>query len=793
MSSNTCFHCGLPNPANPFSLSIDGKNREFCCTGCQSAAKAIIDAGLGEYYKFYKPDQHPVDLAINKDVSASFEFYDRGDIQSDFVQNKEGDQSFCILLIEGISCSACTWLIEKRLQQLPGVIAASVNASTHRLSVTWHSDSTKLSEIFKSLYLIGYQASPFLPDQEEQVRQRTQRKYILRLGIAGIGMMQAMMNAVALYSGAIDDKHEIWLWWTSLFLTLPVIFVSAWPFFTSAWHSVRSKHLSMDVSVSVAILSAFLASVYATLSGHGEVYYESVNMFTFFLVLSRFLEFRARSMAHMQGNAAHSALPQVCHLLSEGNVDTVPIKDLKSGDIIRVLPGETCPIDGIVENGSSEFDESSFTGEFKGVFKRLGDQVSAGTINQHQPIEIRVADNQRHSFNFLQSLIEKASSEKSRLAELADRGARQFIWSTLVISALIGLVWLWIDPDRAFWIVISVLVVTCPCALSLATPTALAQATLSLKRNGFIITRGYAFERLTQITEFAFDKTGTLTEGRFSIHSVDLVDTAGDAKFTVDEILTISACLEQKSEHAIASAFSEIPIPADNLNFEEFENHPGRGVSGTNPVGTWFLGQDTSADNDTCTTILLSLDHQPIARILLIDQVRSTTSALFSELKKRDIKSHILTGDSNASLGSEFVLRGLSGEYVSGCTAEDKVEWVQSHTKSDSLAVVGDGLNDAPLLAAAPLSIAMMNATDMTKSQADVLMLTTDLQVIHTAIEMAHKTKRIIRQNLAWALVYNAIALPLAAMGWVTPWQAAIGMSASSLLVVGNALRLRKV
>lgn len=794
MTESICYHCGLPNPDRPLTLPLAGKELSFCCIGCRTAAQTILDAGLGEYYRFYQPDQHPVEsiTAGNTELD-TLTLYDRPDIQQDFVTS-DNDEKQCILAVEGISCSACTWLIEKRLQQLPGVRQATVNASTHRLSLTWAPDQQPLSGIFQALYLIGYRARPFLPDEEEDIRQRTQRKYILRLGIAGIGMMQAMMNAVALYSGTITEQHEIWLWWTSFFLTVPVIAISAWPFFTSAWNSLKSKHMSMDVSVSLAILSAFGASCYATVTGHGEVYYESVNMFTFFLVLSRFLEFRARTQAARDGNAAQNLIAQTCHKVINNDVTEIPVRDMCDGDVIRLMPGETSPFDGTIVAGQSQFDESSFTGEFRPVTKNTGDPVSAGTINQYQRVDVRI-NRDRQSFNLLTNLIERGSAEKSRLARLIDQGARQFIWSTLIIAALIGLVWLWYDPDRAFWIVISVLVVTCPCALSLATPTALAQATLTLKTKGFVITRGYVLERLSQLTDIAFDKTGTLTEGRFSVHNITLTEPCLRRGLSDSDILALCAALEADSEHPIASAFKNIAPNTLSLSLSAPENLPGYGVRATSPEGEWQLSRADSQSNETdaATCLELSLNRECFARLELTDQLRPMVPKLFESLSAANINRHVLTGDSSRSLAPQLTQYGLNGQFVSHCTPEDKVSWVSGFGEKDRLAVVGDGLNDAPLLASAHLSIAMLDATDLTKAHADVLMLTQDLQVLATAISVARKTRRIIRQNLSWALIYNAIALPLAALGLVSPWQAAIGMSLSSLIVVGNAMRLRKI
>ncbi|MEJ2043896.1 MAG: heavy metal translocating P-type ATPase [Reinekea sp.] len=795
MTSNTCFHCGLPNTGRPLELSINGETKYFCCQGCQSAAQTIIESGLGEYYRFHQPDQLPVTTALTDRQKQALAIYDQDDFQADFVTRHENDLRSCIMSIEGISCSACSWLIEKRLLQLDGVNQATVNIGTHRLDIRWDNSKVTLSELVHSLVLIGYKASPFLPSQEEKIIQKTQRQYIFRLGIAGIGMMQAMMNAVALYSGTITSQHVRWLWWTGLFLTIPVILISARPFIVAAWHAIRQKQLTMDVSVSIAILSAFIASCLATFSGQGEVYFESVNMFTFFLVLSRFLEFRARTHSSRKGNQIRQFLPQTCTRLDDQGSSEVSVKELRGGDIIQLMPGEMCPIDGVILNGHTEFDESSFTGEFAGIEKKTGDTVFAGTTNRNQKVQITVNSHDAvNSFNLLQQLIERSSSEKPRLAQMADRGARQFIWSTLIIALLIGLVWYWIDPGRAFWIVISVLVVTCPCALSLATPTALARATLTLKETGLIVTRGYVLERLATLESIAFDKTGTLTEGRFALQSIDLAPDS-PLCLTKKEACWLSAVMESYSEHSIGQAFTVDSGFTSQIELTDIANHSGSGLTAQSSHGQWKLGSAAFTGcqqhkDSQSTDIHLTLNNQRVATFHLSDPIRSTVENTFASLAQLNVGSHILTGDPNPEAEHLFRARGLSGDYQRALTPEGKVNWVQQ--QPDNMAVVGDGLNDAPVLARANLSIAMMDATDLTKSQADALLLTNHLPTLANAIRLARKTNQIIRQNLAWALVYNAIALPVAAAGLVAPWQAAIGMSVSSLLVVGNAMRLKR-
>ncbi|MFG1497121.1 heavy metal translocating P-type ATPase [Saccharospirillum sp. HFRX-1] len=796
--AQACFHCGLPAFDERFQLEVGGEARVFCCVGCLAAAQTIIDSGLGEYYRFHDPDQTPAAPPVSERDREQLALYDRDDVQADFVRQLDSGQCEATLMIDGVSCAACSWLIEKRLHQQAGVAEARFNQTTHRLLLRWQPGEAVLSTLFIALHSLGYRAQPYQADAEEALRQRTGRRYLLRLGVAGIGMMQAMMNAVALYSGSIEATYVHWLRWTSLLITLPVVIIGAGPFFTAAWRSIRARSLSMDVSVSLAIGGAFAASVWATLTRQGEVYFESVSMFTFFLVLGRFLEFRARTSVHASSNALARQLPPTCRVRQGDDFEQKAVRDLVIGERIQVRAGELCPVDGRVVSGASEFDEARLTGEVAPQPKASGDAVLAGTTNLSQAVEIEVerlgADS---SASALTQLLEQAASEKPRLAELADRGARHFVWTTLIITALIGLAWLWIDPDRAFWIVISVLVVTCPCALSLATPTVLAQATQSLAKEGMIVTRGHTLERLADITDLAFDKTGTLTEGRFR-----LVQTAvqPSAQHSVAELIELAAALEADSDHPLARAFREAAAGASLPLLNERTLHPSQGVSGRDSSGEYRLGSaafalsEPNQDTQTSGTLWLSHNGIALARFQLADELRATAAPALQQLADLGLRCHVLTGDPNPMPDARLNALSLSGDYRSGLSPADKLSWL--HQQQDDgwrIAMVGDGINDAPVLAGAPVSIALASGTDLAKQASDALLLNDKLTVLAAAVRAARKTRRIIRQNLIWALVYNGVALPLAALGWVTPWQAAIGMSASSLLVVLNALRLRRL
>ncbi|PTY37131.1 hypothetical protein BGP77_07630 [Saccharospirillum sp. MSK14-1] len=796
--TQACFHCGLPAFDERFQLEVGGDAKTFCCVGCLAAAQTILDSGLGEYYRFHDPDQTPAAPPVNQRDREQLALYDRDDVQADFVRPLDSGQCEATLMIDGVSCAACSWLIEKRLHQQDGVIEARFNQTTHRLLLRWQRDEAALSNLFIALHSLGYRAQPYQADAEEALRQRTGRRYLLRLGVAGIGMMQAMMNAVALYSGSIEATYVHWLRWTSLFITLPVVSIGAGPFFTAAWRSIRARSLSMDVSVSLAIGGAFGASVWATLSRQGEVYFESVSMFTFFLVLGRFLEFRARTSVHASSNALARQLPPTCRVRDGEDFVQTAVRDLAHGDRIQVRAGELCPVDGRVVDGESEFDEARLTGEVAPQAKSSGDSVLAGTTNLSQAVEIEVtrlgADS---SASALSQLLEQAASEKPRLAELADRGARHFVWTTLVITTFIGLVWLWIDPDRAFWIVISVLVVTCPCALSLATPTVLAQATQSLAAEGLIVTRGHTLERLADITDLAFDKTGTLTEGRFRLIHTEVLPTT---QFDATELIALAAALEADSDHPLARAFRDAamgtPLPALSKRIL----HPSQGVSGCDNDGEYRLGNAAFAlterhdDIERPGLLWLSYNGTALAQFQLADELRATAAPALQQLTELGLRCHVLTGDPNPTPDIRLAALSLNGDYHAGLSPADKLNWLNQQQKHGlQLAMVGDGINDAPVLAGAPVSIALASGTDLAKQSSDALLLNDQLTVLASAVRAARKTRRIIRQNLLWALVYNGVALPLAAFGWVTPWQAAIGMSASSLLVVLNALRLRRL
>ncbi len=795
-----CFHCGLPvPPGTSYTTVINGTPRDMCCPGCQAVAQTIVDGGLDNFYHHRSnlapaPENRSGQPVLDEELA----LYDTPAIQSGFVRQLDEQRSEATLVLEGITCAACVWLLEHHVSRQPGVETFSVNLTNHRARLIWNPDAAPLSRLFAEIIHIGYRAHPFHPNKEEQLLEEEKKRAIRRLGIAGVGMMQVMMMAIALYAGALQDMESRFvefIRWSSLIITTPVVLYSARPFFTAAWRDLRTRHLSMDVPVSIAIGGAFLASIWATVTNTGEVYYDSVTMFTFFLLIGRFVEMQARHRTGRAGNALMDLLPGSAILLTEGREQLIPASELQVGQQVLVKPGHTIPADGIIVEGSSNIDESALTGEYLPVSKRPDDSVVGGTINVEHPIKVRITETgQNTRISAIIGLIERAQSEKPATAKVADKVARYFVLAVLLTSVTVASAWYFISPEDAFWITLSVLVVTCPCALSLATPTALTAATGTLRQQGLLITRGHVLEGLASATHVVFDKTGTLTEGNLSVHDMQLLR----ADFETDPY-TIAAALEQPSEHPIAHAFR----PFFRQEAKDVRVQVNAGVEGHVGQQRYRLGKASYAAElykGTAPTIpelavqwLLLADEQgPIAWFSVDDQVRQDAAELVQMLQHRGIHVAMLTGDESEAAPRVAAQLGIT-EVQRGMSPDQKLAYIkQLQADGASVVMVGDGINDIPVLAGARTSIAMGSATDLAKTSADAVLISGELKRLALGILLARKTRLVIRENLSWALLYNLVALPLAALGFIAPYMAAVGMSASSLIVVGNAMRLAR-
>jgi len=798
-----CYHCGLTIPAGSnYSAVINGAERHMCCPGCQAVAQTIVDSGLDNYYKrrtetAYSPDLNSKDLP--ETLLLELELYDDEKVQSNFVKVNE-ELAEATLVIEGITCAACVWLLEHHISKIEGVTKTTVNLTNHRARVTWDKSEAKLSHIMADIYRIGYQAHPYHPDKEEQLLEQERKRATRRLGVAGIGMMQTMMFAIALYGGAIqgmEDRYVTFIRWASLVIASPVILYSARPFFIAAWRDLKTRHLTMDFPVSIAIGGAYLASVWATITNSGEVYYDSVTMFTFFLLIGRFLEMKARHRTGKAGNSLLNLLPASAIKLIGDDEQLVPAQDLKLGDIVLVKPGHTIPADGIILEGSSSVDEAALTGEYLPIRKDVDDKVVGGTINVENPIRIEITQvGEETKLSAIVRLLDRAQEDKPKVAQIADKVASYFVGAVLITATVVATGWYFVEPAHAFWITLSVLVVTCPCALSLATPTALTAATGTLRQNGLLITRGHVLESLAGATHVVFDKTGTLTEGNLSLQEVVPLSSA-----TQDECTKFAAALERHSEHPIAQAFHD---QHGDLIATDIKATLGQGIEGVIANQRYRIGKPEYASailsqaqpdmpQHSGQWLLLCNEEQALAWFRLNDQIRREAKQTISLLQSMGLNCEMLTGDNSSAVEEVSQQLGINTT-VSGVSPAEKLAHVNKLQEQGAhVIMVGDGINDIPVLAGAQTSIAMGGASDLAKTNADGVLISHDLLRLADGISLARKTKKIIRQNLAISLCYNLMALPLAAFGYIAPYMAAIGMSASSLVVVGNAMRLNNL
>ncbi len=794
----SCFHCGLPVLSGAeYPISYRQHTEHACCRGCQAVAQTIIDSGQEAYY------EHRTALPPTpQDAQAELEklgLYDLPEIQQSFVRSEPENIREAALILENIVCAACVWLNERHISQLPGVISVDINYATRRARVRWDSTRLKLSDILRAIQDIGYVAHPFDASKQEEVFRKERNSAIKRLAISGLGTMQVMMYAIPTYTA---DPAEMTpdimalLRWASLILTIPVIFYSAWPFFLGAWRDLSRRMLGMDVPVALGIGSAFTASVWNTLAQQGDVYYDSVNMFIFLLLTGRFLELNARRRSAQAAEELVKLIPAVATRLPgwpSRTEETVPAAQLKPGDHVLVKPGEAIPADGILLQGDSSVVEAMLTGEPEPRGKHPGDSLIGGTLNQQSPLVMQVTrTGEETKLSAIVRLLDRAQSEKPRIGRLADRAAFWFVGILLLLTIIIAGVWYVIDPDKVLWITVSVLVITCPCALGLATPAALTAATGRLTKLGLLTTRGHALETLAQVSDMVFDKTGTLTQGKLSLLDIEPVN--GHSR---DEILQIAAALESASEHPIAIAIkhaagSSVQSAESPLNF------PGQGVEASINGLRYRLGKPafagatlpTVSTHTTATRLALSGPEGLLGWLMLGDEIRTDASRALIMLKLLGIRVHLLSGDNQASATAVATALGIDAIRAEALP-DDKLDYVKTlQEKGCVVAMVGDGINDAPVLAQAQVSIAMGEGTDVAQAAADMVMLGGRLATLADGVELARKTRAVIYQNLAWALGYNLIAIPLAALGHVTPWIAGIGMSASSLLVVLNALRL---
>ncbi len=715
------------------------------------------------------------------------------------------------LSIGGMRCAACSQIIEYRVQHMAGVEAFHINAASHRAEVRWDPKQIGLRDIVESISALGYSA---LPAGEKHADADHQKKMSWwRLFIAGFAMMQVMMYAFPAYlqpvpqiDGDLTPDIDRLLKIASMVLTIPVVFFSSMPFFKSAWRSLRHRRIGMDVPVSIGIIVTFVASVWATYRG-GPVYYDSLIMFVMLLLAARMIEERV----HRKSTAALQALTELVPLTAQRLLDyplsrrteQVPAASLREGDLLLIAPGAQIPADGRVLEGHSECDEALMTGESQPVQKAIGAALVGGALNLSGQLVMqaeRVGD--ATQLSALVHKMEAAANEKPPLVELADRHASVFMTAILAIALLAALVWWQIDASRAVWIAVTVMVITCPCALSLATPSVMSGAIGQLAGNGVLVARGRAIETLARATHFVFDKTGTLTEGRLQLADMLILQPGLERT----QLLNMTAAIAAASMHPVSKALAKATASGGGfgggVQYAAIREIAGQGVEARDGERCFRLGNlgfvqelhgqalELPASFADKTVSALGDERGWIALFALQDDIRPGAAACIAFLREQGKQVLLLSGDKHdvvAKVARELQIDAAYGEL----RPEQKHDMVRTLQQQGAVvAMIGDGMNDGPVLSLADVSIAMGQGAPIAQVRSDLVLMSNRLQDVQAAVTITGRALALIRQNLGWALVYNLIAIPAAVSGILAPWHAAIGMSLSSLIVVLNSLRI---
>ncbi len=806
---DSCFHCGLPLTLVPApEFRVQGATRRFCCYGCQAVCEAIVESGNEKYYEYREQPASTAGEAVSPDHLALF---DRPEIQKDFVRHgKNGAQAW--LILENIHCAACLWLNERHIRRLDGVLDCQMDYTSQQARVSWDADKIKLSDILAAIGQIGYVAHPFDPSRREALQQAQQQGSARRLIFALILGMTIMNFSLASYVfGAPDAAGQYPLWiriarWTNLFASAALLAYSGQLFFRNAWQELRHHRVGMDTPVALGLSLAWLGSLKSTLTGTGEVYFESIAMFVGFLLLARYVELKARAAATTLLDQSAKVIPATARRVNNGTAESVPVAELEPGDSIRVSPGETVPTDALLAGPEASFDESLLSGEAHPVHRRIGEFIAGGCVVIDQAVTLQVQETSAHSTLMeIQQLARGSLKYKPGHVQLADRMAAKFIVGILSVAVLTLAFWLVIRPEQALSNTIAVLIVTCPCALALAAPVALTLCSAALTRLGVVPVHMSAIETLARANILMLDKTGTLTTGKPVLHTT-LVTGAEKP----DRLIAIASALEADSEHPYAQAL-RTASPAPGLSARDKRNHPGQGVEGLVDGEYWRLGSAgfvpgagiwlEQAENSKRVSsyrqsgnsvLFLGNEHGLGAVFIVTDPLRRGARELIASARKLGMERIlVLSGDHPHSTRAVARAAGIN-EAHGGLAPAAKLAFMQRlQQQGNTIMMIGDGINDAPVLAAADLSVAISDATDLARNHSDLIVLADDFAGLVQAMPVMLKTRKIIIGNLAWAILYNLIAIPAAAAGLITPWMAALGMSSSSLIVVLNSLRLK--
>ena len=801
-----CYHCSneiLPNEL--IEAELGGVTRQFCCPGCMAIAQTIHGEGLEVFYtRRAQSSDKPAAYLAQNEIPEKLKPYDDPSLLGRFTRSF-GDQGDLetTLRLEKIRCAACVWLCEQHLRRIDGVQDVQIHYVTQKVIIHFSPDKTSLARLLFEIERIGYEAWPFEPSLSLD-RAKTERRHLLmRLGVAMLGMMQVMMYAWPTYTGAdITPEFDLLMGWVSWALTVPVIVYSAGPIFQASWRSIQSFRqthmLGMDVPIALALALAFIAGTINLVTGSGKSYFDSITMFVAFILAARYVELLARQDVQGGAEALAKQLPATCERVlnypSSQDIEVIPVVNCNPGEVLRVSPGEVVPADGILIEFVSALDESLLTGESRPVDKYIGDRVYAGTHNILNPFLMRIeAVGQSTRIAGIASLLDQALLAKPVMISLAERWTAYFVAMLLLSAFVSSAIWWYFDPSQAWTVLVAVLVASCPCALSLAVPTAMAAAQGAVTKLGLLIVRGHVMEGLAKATDLVLDKTGTLTMGQPELQQIihlrpgyqreDALALAASLEFGQRHPLALSLLHAAKGEGLILPALASPVL-----------NELGKGlISGPYKLGSSsWVGAEQDTDIGQYGQVHLADEHGLIASFIFLDTPRTGLDDLLEVARLRKIQVHLVSGDDPVTVAWWAKQVGITC-YQGGCTPEEKYDYIEQLQKEGCFVwAIGDGVNDAPLLARADISIAVGAGAPLAAVGADAILTAVSMKPLARALLLAEKTQVIIKENLIWALVYNILAIPAAMMGLVNPWVAGIGMSLSSLLVTLNAWRLRK-
>ncbi|NMW21905.1 MAG: heavy metal translocating P-type ATPase [Chlorobiaceae bacterium] len=794
-----CDHClQETNRKSAITVKIDGQSRFFCCQGCLGVYELVHSNSLDTFYK-HRCDWQPGPPATNVKLHTSA-FSDSVTIT--------GNEQHIELLLAGIRCASCVWLIEKFLMKQEGVLSTRVNYATHKATITWASEKTSLDTILHAIRSIGYLPHPCHSRGATDLFAKEKQELLLRFGTAGFFSMQLMLFSAALYAGffeGMEEHYKLAFQLISWALATPVLFYSGYPFLSSAFHSLRRLTLNMDVLVALGSLSAYCYSI-AMIAYGGEIFFDTSAMIITFILLGRFLESGSRLKA---GNAIAELAELQPHeaLLLSGNGETtmVPIATVKTGDRIEIIPGDRIPLDGTVVEGEAEVNESMLTGESNPVLKKTGSKAFAGSFSMNGRLSISVTGNAESTLlSRIIRTVEDAQARKAPIQGIADKTAGYFVPATIVLALTTFLYWKLHGGSTVTALMnsVSVLVIACPCSLGLATPLAILVGTTAAGKRGILVKGGDIFETVSKITTVVLDKTGTITTGKPSItdlHEYDLTPSF------MQHVASLEATSEHPTGQAIAAAWL-----GERLKITQFRAIPGKGVSGVIEGTLWragsraFMKQEkielspeheasaSALEAEGKTIVMVSCGKSLAGIIGMIDDLRADALPLIAGLRKKGLSLKILTGD-NQGVANYIAAKCGITEVQAGLGPLEKAAVIRNlKSKGECVMMVGDGINDAPALTESDTGVTLGHASGIALESAGVAILNDDLNLINTLMESSSRCFSIIRQNLVWAFSYNLIALPLAMAGVLHPIVSALLMATSSLVVVSNSLRLRK-